>query len=452
VSLRHDWNHFWFAPISGAPLGLFRLAFGTLVLTYGLMLFPDRDLWFSDRGLITRAAADAYNATHANGLHLDLLRGSGAPGWLLLFFILFLLGAVCLALGLWTRLAAAIVFVGLNSLHNRNHIINSSADAVMMVMAFYLLLAPAGAACSLDRLRRVMRGEEEVEEICLIVPWAQRLMQLQVAILYLFSVLNKWPGSKWQDGTAVYWALRIPDLQRFPTPLLNADHLWAVNLATYASLAIELALATLIWVPRLRLYVLSAGVLLHLGIEYSMNIPLFSFLMIASYLVFVKQADLERFVAWAQQPLAPARLRFVYDGHCVFCRSSLLVVRFLDVFRLVTFLDAHIPAELRQAPGVREEAVDLAAVAVDQRGRKTAGFDAFRTLAGRLPATWLLAPFLYVPGVPWLGRRLYRWIAANRSRLPIAPRYRKELANLPARTPASSPAGAGSRGGGLPSS
>ena len=40
-----------------------RLAFGTLVVAYGLLLLPDRDLWFSDRGVITRAAADAYNAT-----------------------------------------------------------------------------------------------------------------------------------------------------------------------------------------------------------------------------------------------------------------------------------------------------------------------------------------------------------------------------------------------------
>jgi len=316
MSLRRDWNEFWFAPISSAPLGLFRLAFGSLVVAYILLLFPDRDLWFSDRGVLTTAAADAYNSQAIPGPVLNLLHGVNDPLGLLLFFVLFLISALCLAVGLWTRPAALIVFVALDTLHTRNQLINSGADGVMMVMSGYLVMAPAGAACSLDRLLRVRRGEED-DEAPLIVPWAQRLMQIQVAILYLISFVNKWPGDKWRDGTAIYWALRIPDMARFPVPLLDARHLWLVNIATYATLAVELALATLVWVPRLRLYVLAAGVLLHLGIEYSMNIPLFSFLMIASYLVFLRQADLERFVAWARKALAAARLRAVYDGQRV---------------------------------------------------------------------------------------------------------------------------------------
>jgi predicted DCC family thiol-disulfide oxidoreductase YuxK len=294
---------------------------------------------------------------------------------------------------------------------------------------------PAGAACSLDRLRRVMRGEED-EAAPLVLPWAQRLAQIQIAVLYLISVLNKWPGATWRDGTAVYWALSIPDLHRFPVPLLNGDHLWLINIATYGTLAVELALALLVWVPRLRLYVLTAGVLMHLGIEYSMNIPLFSFLMIAGYMPFLTPTDLERLVAWGHVRLAPARLRLVYDGHCNFCRSSLLVVQFLDAFRLVTFLDAHDPEELRQAPGVRAEDVEHAAIAVDRRNRQMPGFDAFRALAWRLPATWLLAPLLYLPGIPWIGRRVYRWIAANRSRMPVAPRFSNATAGKQSRLPA----------------
>ena len=87
------------------------------------------------------------------------------------------------------------------------------------------------------------------------------------------------------------------DLHRFPVPLMDADHLWLVNIATYGTLAVELALAFLVWVPRLRLYCLAAGVLMHLGIEYGMNIPLFSALMIAGYFPFLTQRDLDGFVA-----------------------------------------------------------------------------------------------------------------------------------------------------------
>src|SRR3954453_9181768 len=131
MNLRHDWNDFWFRPVSSAPLGLFRIAFGALVLLYGLLLFPDRELWYTDRGIITQAAADAYNAAHVPGPLLNVLHGVNDPRLLLLFFVVFLAAALCLTLGLWTRGATFLVFVGLLSLHNRNHVINSGADAVM---------------------------------------------------------------------------------------------------------------------------------------------------------------------------------------------------------------------------------------------------------------------------------------------------------------------------------
>jgi predicted DCC family thiol-disulfide oxidoreductase YuxK len=46
-----------------------------------------------------------------------------------------------------------------------------------------------------------------------------------------------------------------------------------------------------------------------------------------------------------------------------------------------------------------------------------AGFRAFRWIAWRLPLTMLVAPLLYVPGVPWLGNKVYRWVAKHRFQL-----------------------------------
>ncbi|HMO37735.1 MAG TPA: DUF393 domain-containing protein, partial [Gemmatales bacterium] len=46
-----------------------------------------------------------------------------------------------------------------------------------------------------------------------------------------------------------------------------------------------------------------------------------------------------------------------------------------------------------------------------------AGFKAFRYIAWRIPVFWLLAPLLYLPGIPWLGNKMYLWIARNRYKL-----------------------------------
>ena len=53
-------------------------------------------------------------------------------------------------------------------------------------------------------------------------------------------------------------------------------------------------------------------------------------------------------------------------------------------------------------------------------GRVHAGFDAYRALAWRLPLGWPLLPTLYLPPVPWVGRRLYGRIAATRHRATCA--------------------------------
>jgi hypothetical protein len=43
------------------------------------------------------------------------------------------------------------------------------------------------------------------------------------------------------------------------------------------------------------------------------------------------------------------------------------------------------------------------------------GFDAYRSIAWVLPIAWPVLPLLYLPGVPVLGRRIYRFVAFHRS-------------------------------------
>ncbi len=417
------WNRWWFGPISPGPLGITRLVFGVLLLAYIGLLWPERVLWLSDRGLLTAAASDAFNEYGLHIPRLDVIHGVSTAHGLSVFFAVFVVVSVLFTVGLWTRLSAIGVWLCLLSLHNRNVPIHNSGDVLMLVMAAYFVLSPAGAACSLDRLGRVLRGREDVAAPP-GAPWAQRLMQLQVATVYLSTSLSKLTGERWRNGTAAYYPLHLPDSVRFPVPWVDARHVWFIHLLTYGAITIELLMWTLIWVPRLRLYVLLLGVLLHLGIEYSLNIPLFSFIMITCYGVFLTQADWERFTGWVSHRLAALRGWVVYDGECDFCKSSVLVLRFLDALRLLTFCDAHDPAQLAQARPVTFEQAERSAWAVDARNRAFPGFYAFRQIAWRLPATWLLVPFLYIPGIPWLGERAYAWVVKHRAVLPVAPRYR----------------------------
>ena len=49
---------------------------------------------------------------------------------------------------------------------------------------------------------------------------------------------------------------------------------------------------------------LAAGLMLHLGIEYSMNLPLFEWIMMTAYVSFVDSRDIERALIWARGRIA----------------------------------------------------------------------------------------------------------------------------------------------------
>jgi hypothetical protein len=105
------------------------------------------------------------------------------------------------------------------------------------------------------------------------------MIQIQTAAIYLFTAVSKLSGASWWDGTAVYYATRLWDFERFGfDPVFNS--LTAMKIVTWTSIVLEIALGTLIWIPFLRIPLILLGITFHLCIEFSMNIPWFEWIMI----------------------------------------------------------------------------------------------------------------------------------------------------------------------------
>jgi hypothetical protein len=280
------WDRFFHAPQPVEGIALFRILFGAMLLLNWAFLAPDVLAWFGERGTLT--AATALGLTGPGRLDVFRMLPVG-DGWTLTVFVALGLASVTLALGFMTRASAAIVFAGLASIHHRNPVILNSADSLLRVVTFLLIFAPAGKAWSVDRWRARRRGDAPAGPEPQ-APWAQRLIQIQVAILYLSTAWWKLLGNAWRDGTAVYYMSRLVEFERFSVPVLF-DDLRLVRVVTWASLATELAIGTLAWFPWFRYPVLLAGALLHLGVEFTMNIPIFQWLMLACLTTFIPPAD-----------------------------------------------------------------------------------------------------------------------------------------------------------------
>ena len=68
-----------------------------------------------------------------------------------------------------------------------------------------MMLCPCGAAYSLDARRAARKRGTAAEP--LISPWAVRLLQMQICLIYFQSCVIKCQGTVWLNGTTVHYVL-----------------------------------------------------------------------------------------------------------------------------------------------------------------------------------------------------------------------------------------------------
>lgn len=317
-------DNYWFGHGSPVTLGLYRILLGFLVFVNQVMIGAYWETWYSERGFVPAWLGQVYFYPWVKtGIgdteipRINLLNGVADPRITIPFYILVTLAAVTTMLGLWTRVSTIVLAIGVVSLQHRNGAILHGGDTVLRVMVLYLALAPCGKACSLDRLIGIWKGRIDPGPVTVSL-WPQRLITFNVALVYFTTVWLKYFGSHWKGGIATWFPARLPEFYRFPVPGFM-NELPFVYVTTYGTLLTEFAMATLVFFRPLRKYALAAGIGMHLYIEYAMNIPLFSFLMISAYLCFYEGdeivawskrlgARLQRFAAVVQYPLG-TRLR-----------------------------------------------------------------------------------------------------------------------------------------------
>jgi hypothetical protein len=270
------WNRFWFEPTPTSTLAVFRIAIGFLIFGWTISLAPDLFAFFSRSGILMEHPHGAFG--------YGLLRVWPSNAGVLVLYFLLLIASVCLTVGFRTRAAAVVVWVALVSFERRDPWVVNSGDLLLRHLAFYLMLAPAGAALSVDRWRAT---RDRFWEFPRRAPWALRLVQLQLCLLYLVTVWDKVRGTTWNDGTAVSYALRLADLTRLPVPSAVSTSLVLSNVFTYGTLLIELGLVFLVWNRRARPWILALGITMHLAIEATILIGFFSLAIITAYIVWV---------------------------------------------------------------------------------------------------------------------------------------------------------------------
>jgi hypothetical protein len=283
------WEHFFFTPQSPVPIALFRILYGMCVTATVVLLHSDWLDWFGVHGWVSQSTMTRIEPS----LRLNLFTVMPPDDrWIAAFFWIFLAFALLLTIGLWTRFSSVAVFLCLASIQQRNTLITHSGDTFLRIAGFFLIFAPAGAALSLDRLIRVRRRLEGTV-IPPKAPWAQRMIQFQLALLYFSSFLWKMKGNTWLHGTALYYVVHLHSIARFPLPGW-VQYPEILKIGSWLTLLFEFCMGILIWFRRFRYPLLLLGLLFHLCLEYALNLPMFQWDILAAYVLFIEPADIDR--------------------------------------------------------------------------------------------------------------------------------------------------------------
>jgi hypothetical protein len=218
-----------------------------------------------------------------------------------------------------------------------------------------------------------------------------------MSLLYVTAAWSKSMGVNWVNGTALYYIYHLDQFHRFPVPLW-VQSAALVKVGTWLTLVIELSLGVLVWFKELRHFVLLVGVVFHLAIEYSLNIPLFEWILISTYVLFLSPADLK----WIKNQIARVfRFAFrepvtvTYDGSLIRIGRAVRTLQAIDIFHQVRFLDIHTGAA---ESGIAVQVHNGLSVAT-RRGVRT-GFGALPAIARAMPLQWPLAVPALLLSVP----------------------------------------------------
>jgi len=303
--------------------------------------------------------------------------------------------AVLLTLGVFPRLMTVLHWLFVWSFQDRNPLLGDGGDNFVRIILLFLVLVNTGAYLTVmaPRPRRLVETKAIVHNVGVL------LILAQLAYLYVSTGFYKVMGEVWQNGTALYYILRVeeftwPALARYIT-----HNPWLVVGGTYGTVLFEVFFLPALLNRYTRYLVIGAGVLFHVNIALIMGLVTFAWSMLAVYPLLLTDDEYRGVVRrW--------RLEVFYDGWCPSCVRSIDLLRSLGT-GLVRY------RSFRTVPEIDQDRAARRILSRRSDGAIREGMDVLIQIAGRAPCLWPAVPPLVV-GRVLFGQRLYDAMARRR--------------------------------------
>ena len=175
---------------------------------------------------------------------------------------------------------------------HRNNVIVNGDDLVLRMLLFYSCFLPMNHCLSVDSyLKKKFRGINDIvpENECPML-WTVRLIQINIALVYIISLPNKLADDvAWINGQAIYYTVtsNMWSMCPFPQLFYQWDYLLS-KIATCGTVLIEGMFPILVWFKETNLIVTLLIAMLHIGIAFMVpNVTFFTLAMVCSFWVFL---------------------------------------------------------------------------------------------------------------------------------------------------------------------
>lgn len=277
------WHQWFLAERSSLSLSCFRFF---VALTVGCHMIPSF-LELEDNYLAT-----AFQTKNFSFFPLPILRlvEASPDGLVIAMTLCFYAAWASFAVGLWSQVSCILMtlccyyFYALNSLH----IGTLSFDILLVTLALMCVTPYHGDSLSLDALLRERRWVSARARPFFL----QRLLQLQMSATYFYTALHKiTAGGNWLTDNPIYYLVNSPPesvVREFWGRAWLAQQPQLCYVIGVTTVAMELALSILWFVPRVRILAILVGWLFHVLLLATLHVPtIFFFLFPAHIALFI---------------------------------------------------------------------------------------------------------------------------------------------------------------------
>ena len=410
--MKNLWSKLFLDERPSIVLAFFRLA---VALTVGSHVLPT---FFPLKENYLLGALKVLNSNFFTVGVLELVQQS--PDALVVgFVVVFCLSWFFFLIGYRTQLSCIVMTLSCYYFYALNAFaVGTLSWDILLVTLFLMCLTPySGDYFSLDSVLRRDAGAFERRRPYFI----QRLLQMQVAFTYFYTGLYKITADgNWLSGNPIYYLLLTPSAGVTKYFLLRDFFVSQPQLCYVLGVmivVIELLMPFLLFNPSTRVTGIYLGFIFHLTLILTLDVPaIFFFLFPAQLLLFVFP---DKVIGWIKERRAIFHLapptRVVFDGHCQFCSASVEMIKVMDLFGRLTFVDYQTVSDFSVLHrDLTKEKAHSQLYLIDSHGDLYGGFFAFRRMTLLLPMLYPAILLVYFPGASILGPLLYRWVAQNR--------------------------------------